>query len=130
MLLSDVLKWLKTLDIKFDNYYIGTLDSKKNKSLGVYSLKRDAGPRIALGGTANTKYAVKRISLLVHWNSASDETEKQALELYECLLRAALNIEGYECFFIGMLNSEPVNVGRDDNGICEYVIEFEIYYRK
>lgn len=130
MLLTDVLKWIKILDVKFDNYYIGVLDNKKNKSLGVYNLKRDTGPVIALGGLGSTKHKVKRISLLIHWNNASDETEKQAVELYECLLRSTPAISGYECYFIGMLNGEPVNVGRDENGICEYVIEFEIYYKK
>jgi hypothetical protein len=29
-----------------------------------------------------------------------------------------------------MLSNEAIDVGRDANGICEYVIEFEIYYKK
>lgn len=128
MLLTDVLKWIKTLDVKFDNYYIGALDNKKNKSLGVYNLKRDNGPVIALGGLGNTKHKVKRVSLLIHWNNASDESEKQAIDLYECLMCSTPAISGYNCYFIGILNGEPVSVGRDENGVCEYVIEFEIYY--
>ena len=131
MLLNDVLQWIKSLDLKFDNYYIGTLDKKKNKSLGLYNLKRDTGPVIALGGLENTKYKEKRVSLLIHWNCNSGETEEQAVHLYECLLHSTLPvIPNYDCYFIGMLNSEPINVGRDDNGICEYVIELEIYYKK
>lgn len=130
MLLEDVLVWIKTLNVKFDNYYIGVLDSKKDRSLGIYNLKRDSHPVIALGGLSNTKYQVKKISLLVHWNRATDETEEQAILLYETLMMSKPLITGYECYFIGMLNSEPIDVGRDDNGICEYVIEFEIYYKR
>ncbi len=131
MLLDDVLEWIKSLDIQFDNYYIGVLDSKKQKSLGVYNLKRATLPIIALGGLKNTSYNVKRISLLIHWNKASDESESKATELFEILMKAKLKKIGiYDVNFIGMLTNGPVDVGRDDNGICEYVIEFEIYYKK
>lgn len=131
MLLDDVLEWIKSLDIQFDNYYIGVLDSKKQKSLGVYNLKRATLPIIALGGLKNTSYNIKRISLLIHWNKASDESESKATELFEILMKAKLKKIGiYDVNFIGMLTNGPVDVGRDDNGICEYVIEFEIYYKK
>lgn len=131
MTLNDVLQWLKTLNTKFEHYYMGTLDSKKNKSLGVYNLKRENKPIIAIGGIEYTSYNVKRISLLIHWNQASDETENQAIQLYEELLREKPNQIGSHIInFIGMLTNEPVDVGRDDKGICEYVIEFEIYYKR
>ena len=129
--LNDVLKWLKTFDTKFDHYYMGTLDSKKNKSLGVYNLKRESKPIIALGGIECTSYNVKRISLLIHWNQASDESENQAIQLYEELLKSKPSeIGNHIVNFIGMLTNEPVDVGRDDKGICEYVIEFEVYYKR
>lgn len=131
MTLNDVLGWLKTLDTKFDYYYMGTLDSKKNRSLGVYNLKRESKPIIAIGGIECTSYNVKRISLLIHWNQASNESENQAIQLYEELLKSKPNeIGNHSVNFIGMLTNEPVDVGRDDKGICEYVIEFEIYYKR
>jgi hypothetical protein len=33
-------------------------------------------------------------------------------------------------FFIDMLNEEPIDVGTDEKGIYERVIEFDVYYRK
>jgi len=129
--LKDVSEWLKTLDVKFDNYYFGFLDKKKEKSLGVYNLKRDNQLIFAIGGLKNTTYNVKKISLLIHYNQASDETEEKANQLFEELLKSRPDmIGGNQIFFIGMLTNEPVDVGRDDNGICEYVIEFEIYYKR
>lgn len=132
MTLADVLEWLKTLNVRFENHYIGTLDSKKDKSLGVYNLnKREGKPIIALGGLECTSYNVKRISLLIHWNNASDDTENKAIELFEKLLTAnPTNIGKHSINFIGMLTNELVDIGRDDKGICEYVIEFEIYYKR
>lgn len=130
MTLSDVLSWLQTF-AKFDNYYMGILDGKKNKSLGVYNLKNRNKPIVAIGGIDNTTYNVKKVSLLVHWNNATDESESKAIWLYEQIMRSKIDFIGkYEVYFIGMLVNEPVDVGRDDKGICEYVIEFEIYYKK
>lgn len=131
MTLTEVLEWLKTLDTKFEHYYMGTLDSKKDKSLGVYNLKRESKPIIALGGLECTSYNVKRVSLLIHWNNASDDTENKAIELFEEFLEARpTKIGEHSINFIGMLTNEPIDVGRDDKGICEYVIEFEIYYKR
>lgn len=131
MTLKEVLEWIKTFNTKFDHYYIGTLDSKKDKSLGIYNLKRESKPILALGGLDCTSYNIKRISFLIHWNKASDVTEEQAIKIYEELLNAKPEkIGNHDINFVGMLTNEPIDVGRDENGICEYVIEFEIYYKR
>ena len=130
MTLKDVLAWLKQF-ANFNNYYIGILDSKKDKSLGIYNLKTNRNPIIAIGGLDNTSYNTKRVSLLVHWNNAYDESEIAAITLYEAILHAKpQKIGEYDVNFIGMLVNEPVDVGRDDKGICEFVIEFEIFYKR
>ena len=129
--LKGVLEWLKSLSLEFDHYYMGFLDKKNSRSLGVYNLKRNTKPITALGGLENTSYNVKGVSLLVHWNNASDETEAVACSLYEKILKSKIEkIDDFTVQFIGMLTNEPIDVGRDDNGICEYVIEFEIYYKR
>lgn len=129
--LNDVNKWLKTLNTKFDHYYIGFLDKKQDRSLGVYSLKRDNQPVIAIGGLENTSYNVKKISLLIHYSNASDTAEEVANALFEDIMNNyPEKIGEHKIQFIGMLTNEAIDVGRDDKGICEYVIEFEIYYRR
>ena len=129
MILSDVKDWLKTLDVA-EHYYVGKLDNKQDKSLGVY--QRDAGqPGIALGGLANTKYAVKRISLLLHWNNNAKETEIAAYELYEKLLTTDRPIiGGIRVYVLSLLTAEPQDVGTDDAGIYERVIWMDIYYER
>lgn len=128
--LKDVLEYIKGLDVKFDNYYYGIINAKKDKSIGVYNLKESRSQIVAIGGLQNSSYNIKAISILVHYNDATDESETIANKLYELLLRAPEFIGEHKIQFFRMINNAPIDVGRDENGICEYVIEFEIYYRR
>ena len=86
LLLSDIRDYLKSIDIA-DNYYIGKMDSKKEKSVGVYQRGKQ-GYKVALGGKKNKKYDVKSVSILIHWNQNARETEEHALfvmEQLECI---------------------------------------------
>lgn len=131
MTTENVLEWIKTLSTKANNYYCGVLNSKKEKSFGVYQLRESRARDIALGGLENTKTGTKGISILVHWNASTRETEKIAIALYNDLA-AAKNpvIDGYKVNYIKLLHNESIDVGTDDNGICERVIEFVIYYER
>lgn len=126
--LSDVREWLKTL-IAADHYYIGKLDRKPQKAIGVYQRKAPSPPIIAVG--QESSYEIKPISLLIHWTKNADETEKAAYELYKKLRAvSSLSLGETRVIFILLRQSEPVDVGTDDNGIFERVIEFDMYYEK
>ena len=129
MNLTEVRDFLKALEPTFSSYYIGKLDAKKDNSLGIYNLKRNGMPQIALGGLSATKTLNKKVSILVHGTKNNVETEKLANSLYDSLLRADVSkFVASNVYMIGLLCDGPINVGNDDSGICEYVIEFEIYY--
>ncbi len=124
--LSDVRDWLKTL-ITAEHYYIGKLDSKQDKSIGVYQRKNPAPPIKAIGQSSS--YEIKPLSILIHWNKNANETERTALELYRQLGAVTfLELNDTHVQFISLLQSEPVDVGTDDSGVYERVIEFDIYY--
>jgi len=129
MTLADVRDWLKTLDAA-EHYYVGKLDNKKDKSLGVY--QRTAGSaQVAFGGLDNTKHAVKRISLLLHWNNNAKETEIAAMALHNKLITTDRPIIGDEQIYcIIMQTAEPEDVGTDDKGIYERVIWMDIYHER
>lgn len=129
--LEDVLNWLKTLSTKADHYYAGTLPDKKPRSFGVYQLKESRMRDIAVGGGETTLTLTKGISLLVHWEQSTRVTENAALALWNEIagLTGAV-IGGHKCSCIMLLNNEPVDVGTDEKGIGERVIEFLIYYKK
>ena len=130
ILLSDVRDWLKTLNAA-ENYYIGKLDNKKEKSVGVYSRETHGNMQIAIGGLDNTKHAVKRVSLLLHWNKNARETEQAALELQNKILGLdSLNLNGTKVYYIRLLQDEPVDVGTDDDGVYERVIQLDLYYER
>lgn len=114
-----------------DNVYIGRLDSKKDKSIGVYSRPMSGGPEIALGGLPCTTYATKPISLLVHWTKRASESEEAANELYKKLLNiSSLVIDGTPINYLRLMVPEPQDVGADDNGVYEFVIWLDFIYER
>lgn len=129
MTLDDVLVFIETLNTGAEHFYCGTLNAKKDKSLGVYQLKGSRPRNIAVGGKDCTKTGIKGVSLLVHWNSNSLETEIAAQNIYD-LLGGVQNavIGGKKVSYIELLLIEPVDVGTDENGVFERVIEFNVYY--
>lgn len=85
--------------------------------------------RYAVGGYK--KYDTKSISVLVHWNNNSKETEQAAAELFEILeTQKQFMIKDTKVDFLSMQVPEPVDVGTDDKGIYERVIWFDIYYER
>jgi hypothetical protein len=131
MTTEEVFAWIKTLPTRASNYYCGMLNDKKDKSFGVYQLKDRRVRDIAVGGQTTTKTGSKGISILVHWTQSTRETETAAAGLYADLASVgALTIGGKRVNYIDLLHDEPIDVGTDENGICERVIEFVIYYER
>ena len=131
MTLAEVRDWVKTISTA-EHFYIGKLDAKQDKSLGVYSRAAlGQPPDIALGGLSCTKTAVKQVSLLLHWNQNAKETEAAAQALFEALQAVGpIQIGQTQVAFLQLLVPEPVDVGTDDNGVYERVIWVDFYYRR
>ena len=129
LLLSDVKDWLKSYN-PANHYYVGKLDAKKEKSLGVYQRDRQE-QEMPLGGITNKKCEKKQISLLLHWNKNARETEEAAFSLFQKLeMLNDFSIGKTHVYYLQLLNGEPVDVGTDDAGVYERVIEFDIYYER
>lgn len=125
--LKEIKDWLKTLEVA-EHYYIGRLDSKKEKSLGVYNRTRSGAPVTAID---TSSYDIKGITLLIHWTKDADETEIAAQNLWSQLQRITnLDIGEKHIYFIALQVPEPISVNYDDDGIYEYVIDLDIYYRR
>ena len=130
--IGDVRDYIAGLGIADNNnVYCGKLDNKKDKSIGVYNLNRQRPPQTAVGGLNNSSYRVKSVSILVHWNTSVRDTEKAAEQLYN-MLRDTNNkiINDTKLLFTKMQVDGPVDVGTDDKGIFESVIELDIYYER
>ena len=113
----------------FEDVYAGNIDANKERCLGVYNAKINGAKRICLGGKSCTKTLKKRFSILIHWTDNPTTAEQKALEVSDLLA----DIKGYEGngFTVKfIIANEPVPVGRDERGVCEYVIEGTIYYER
>ena len=132
MLLSQVRDYIASLEIEEDDHcYSGKLPYKEEKSIGVYNLKRSRNARIIIGGRKNASFAIKSISLLIHWNKNQIQTEEAALRLQECLMECRECQTGQNLIkFIHLYYDEPIPIDTDENGVYEYVIECDVYYEK
>lgn len=128
MTLAEVRDWLK-IQVSCPNWYIGKIDGSKPECIGLYNLNGGT-PVIAIGGLENTSYAVKAVSILVHWSKNADTAERKAMEVYAALFGQSAVINGKRVISFQMCTAEPVSVGTDDASVFEYVIEVTIYYER
>ena len=130
--LEDIRQWISGLGIAADErVYIGKLDNKQQKAVGVYERKGSGPPVTALGGPCCATYGTRRLSLLVHWTKSKSETESAAWELYE-KLKTVDSLTIGNTFVTGLILQvpEPVDVGTDDSGVYEYVIWLDLIYNE
>lgn len=129
MMLSDVRDYIAALKLA-DHVYMGKLPDKQERSIGVYNSKHQRAYHTAIGGPSLKSYGTKYVTLLVHWNKSPRDTEKAAVALFEAVRAArevAVNNEKIK--FIQPLY-EIQDVGTDDAGIYEMVIEAAVIYEK
>lgn len=128
--LSNVRDYIESLNIA-EHVYSGKMDAKEEKSFGVYNSKHTHAYQTAIGGPSLKSYGTKYVTLLIHWNKSQRETEDAAFELFEALEKTSeVVINEKTIKFIQLLVNEPVDVGTDDAGIYEMVIEAAIIYQK
>ena len=131
--LADIRDWLKSIYNDANHYYIGRLENKKEKSIGVYELNRlESTPLICLGGLEYNACNIKEASILIHWNNNANETETKALELYYKFMNAR-NFQITENIlvnYIDLLVPEPIDVGTDNANVYERVIQARFYYEE
>ena len=101
--------------------------SKNEKCVGVYA-RGNATPPSAIG--SDPSYRILPITLLIHWGENSTECEEIANSLYESLEEPIYEIKDLRVIQAQLLESSPVNMGRDDNNICEMTIRFNLLYER
>lgn len=130
MSLSDVRDYIAMMGLA-DHVYQSKMDAKKEKSIGVYHSKHSHKYQTAIGGPALQSYGIKYVTFLVHWNKSPRDTENASVSLFQRLEKVKdEQINNKTIKFIQLLNSEPVDVGTDDVGIYEMVIEAAVIYEK
>lgn len=130
MMLSDVRDYVELLHLS-EHTYMGKLDSKQDKSIGVYHGKRETPYKTAIGGSSLQSYGIKSVSFLVHWNKSPRDTENASNALFWALAEIReKSVNNVTIKFVQLLCDEPIDVGTDENGIYEMVIEAAIVYER
>ena len=154
------LKNTEVYNTKFERGYCGKLDNKPQKALGVYPLKHSESPYRAYEGlesyervgvsllihyTRNaeeSQYAAAKLFEFLRapylpdyaasiTNSHLDAVfAGESLTPGESLKPDVDSVVTRRIIMIRPLVGEPVFVGTDDEGVYEFVIEFEIYTEK
>lgn len=115
--------------LSLNDVYAGYLDGNKDCAIGVYSSKQSTNKHICLGGKAQTKTNYKPISILIHWTDNPSSCEEKAEEISDLL--SDVRDYSIDSKVIKLIQVKtPQNVGKDDKGICEYVIEATIIYER
>lgn len=129
MMLSDVRDYIASLGLA-EHIYQGKLDAKQEKSIGIYNSKHQHAYQTAIGGPELESYGTKYVTLLIHWNKSPRDTETAATALFEAVRQAEnVTINESKIKFIQPLY-EIQDVGTDDAGIFEMVIEAAVIYEK
>lgn len=129
MMLNDVWSWVKSLGLA-EHVYMGKLDAKQDKSIGVYNSKHQHAYHTAIGGPSLESYGTKYVTFLVHWNKSPSETEAAATALFNAVRQAReVIVNSTTIKFIQPLY-DIQDVGTDDAGIYEMVIEAAVIYEK
>ena len=130
MKLSSVRDYIASLGIA-ECVYQGKMPDKQDRLVGGYNSKHEHEFKTAIGGLALESYGLKYVTLLVHWNKSPRDTEEAAQSLFLALQRAHnVTVNNETIKFIQLLVNEPVDVGTDDAGIFEMVIEAAVVYQK
>ena len=129
MTLADVRDYIASLNLA-DHVYMGKLPDKEEKSIGVYNSKHQYPYHTAIGGPDQEGYGQKYVTFLVHWNKSQRETEKAGKALFEAV-RATRNATVHDetiKFILPVYDLQDIGV--DDSGIYEMVIELAVIFEK
>lgn len=129
MMLADVRDYIAALGLA-EHVYMGKLPDKQEKSVGVYNSKHQYAYKTAIGGEQLESYGIKHVTLLVHWNKSPRDTEAAANAIFDAVRTAEnVTINGAVIKFIQPVY-EVQDVGTDDAGIYEMVMELAVIYEK
>ena len=120
MTIEEFIAWLKTMSIT--GLYAGYIPKNSTKVIGVY-----ARPNTSDARGYKPTYGIRGLTLLIHWTKGMYETEKAALSLHKKLNRAHFATTDHngwiEC------SGYPVDVGKDENGVCEWSLDLTLYIK-
>lgn len=130
--LVDIAECIAELNIADrEHIYCGRMADKKACCIGIYNLSARRQRHNTVGGSENRSYQIKPVSMLIHWNKSTSDTEEASARIYEAVSSIRnVEVNGKRILFTEMQTDISVDVGTDDNGVYEMVIEADFYYER
>lgn len=130
MTLQNLLNYLKTATDVGEGIALGAIDGNAERYIGVYPGKPPAVQHICLGGAEQTTTAELYATLLIHWGKSMASAMAKAREVWGLFYaRGLCQMDGSTVYAVEP-GGGPVPVGRDDQGVCEFVINLKITCKK
>lgn len=126
MTLQNLLNYLKSATDVGAGIALGAIDGNAERYIGVYPGQPPAVQRVALGGPEQTDTAELYATLLIHWGKSMAEAMAKAQAVWGLFYaRGHCQMDGATVYAVEP-GGGPVPVGRDDRGVCEFVINLKI----
>lgn len=130
MTLQNLLNYLKTATDVGEGIALGAIDGNAERYIGVYPGKPPAVQHICLGGAEQTTTTELYATLLIHWGKSMASAMAKAREVWGLFYaRGLCQMDGSTVYEVEP-GGGPVPVGRDDRGVCEFVINLKITCKK
>lgn len=112
-----------------DSISVGRIDKNSDRAVCFYHSKHPAPKQSALGGKANKSFELLPVTMLLRFTNSPVKAAEKAQELYDFFDEKTFVIENKRVFVISRYEW-PIDLGSDDNGVCEYSIELDFYINK
>lgn len=121
--LLEIADWLAE-KLSFEDVTAGNTDASKECTIGVYQ-REPFTPRKCIGGTES--YQTVKLRLLVHWTDSPTKAEIKANEIAE-MFESLYEAETAEHIMKFAEVKAIRSIGKDEKGICEYIVDTDIIY--
>lgn len=102
----------------------GCIDTSVSETIGVYQ-REPFAPRECVG--SESSYQTAKLRILIHWSDSPATAEAKAGEVAE--LFEALDEKETAEHIIKFADVKAVrSIGKDEKGICEYIVDADIIY--
>lgn len=109
----------------------GTIDRSTDKCIAVLTgSETRSQPNIAIGGIDCTAVRVLPINIVVHWTTNQYECDSKATEIFDKILCEGCNfkVDDVKIATIDLIDSCPIQTGRDNKNVCESTIRANVFY--
>lgn len=112
-----------------DSISVGRIDKNSDRAVCFYHSKHPAPKQSALGGKENKSFERLPVTVLLRFTNSPVKAAEKAQELYDFFDEKTFVIENKRVFVISRYDF-PIDLGSDDNGVCEYSLEIDFYINK